>query len=448
MRENLQKIKILLLLLAITILSIFNLSCSEKKNEDGSKITIKFWHSFVSSSVPALNDLINRFEKEHPNIIIDAQYIPTGDALIQKLVTSIQSKTAPDISWLHSDYMEDLVNADAIYKMEHFIKGKNGISEKDINDIYPALLKYASWRGTLYSMPMEATNLALLYNKEMFRQAGLDPNKPPQTWEELHDFASRLTIDKNHDGVNDQTGLFLPVFPAAGPYGGWMVWQWLPYLWQAGGYVISEDQSHITYNSEAGVKALMLWRDIYDELKLNTFTTDFDVAFASGRLAMTMDGPWDLPRFKDLLKNLDWAFAPLPAGPAKKATIVGGEYLAVFKQSQHPDEAWEFIKWIISPEIQAYWAMKSGYLPVRHSSNDVPEFKKYLTEHPNYKVFVDQMEVAQAQRMIDYGGLMVTRNIGEAIEQAIAGHIDPAQALNISAEKSNRAINSRKPASK
>ncbi|MEO8399311.1 MAG: extracellular solute-binding protein, partial [Ignavibacteriaceae bacterium] len=79
---------------------LLNINCSDKK--DDGRTNIIFWHSFVSSTIPAVNKLITRFEKEHPNIKITAQYIPTGDALVQKLITSIQSNTAPDISWIHA----------------------------------------------------------------------------------------------------------------------------------------------------------------------------------------------------------------------------------------------------------------------------------------------------------------------------------------------------------
>ena len=186
--------------LAIIFLFVsINCGGDNKKNKSDN-VEIVFWHSFISSTVPALNELIQKFEKENPGYKINAQYIPSGDPLIQKLITSIQSKTAPDISWLHSDFIEDLVEADAIYKMDQFIKGKDGISEEDLNDIYPSLLQYSSWKETLYSLPMEATNLALLYNKNMFKKAGLDPNHPPQTWEELKSYAKKLTIDKNNDG--------------------------------------------------------------------------------------------------------------------------------------------------------------------------------------------------------------------------------------------------------
>jgi ABC-type glycerol-3-phosphate transport system substrate-binding protein len=434
--KNIFSVLVILLLLSFS-------GCGDKdKNSADGEVTITFWHSFVSSTIPALNDLVEKFETENPGIKINAQYIPSGDALIQKLITAVQSNTAPDISWLHSDFLEDLVKADAVYKMEDFIKGEDGIPEEDMNDIYPALLQFASWKHVLYSLPMEATNLALLYNKDMFRAAGLDPEKPPVNWDELYEYSKKLTIDKDGDGRIDQTGMFIPVYPAAGPLGSWMVWQWEPFLWQAGGDIIDDEQSRVLYNSPEGVLALELWQKIFRELKLKTFTTDFDVAFASGRLAMAMDGPWNLPRYKDLLKNLDWAFAPLPAGPVKEATVVGGEYLAIFKQSKNPGAAWKFLKWLIQPEVQAFWAMKSGYLPIRHAVLDVPEFQQYLKDNPDFAVFVYQMDVGQAQKPIDHGGLEITRNMAEAIEKATIGDIDAKRALDEAARKSNNVLKS------
>jgi ABC-type glycerol-3-phosphate transport system substrate-binding protein len=434
--DNLKKI-----LMLIALVFIITSGCGDRdRNFDG--VTITFWHSFISSTIPALNDLIEKFEQEHPGIRINAQYIPSGDALIQKLVTAVRSRTAPDISWLHSDFLEDLVAADAIYKMEEFINGDNGIPEEDMNDIYPSLIQFSSWRGTLYSMPMEATNLALLYNKDMFRKAGLDPEKPPRNWNELYEYSKILTIDKSGDGRIDQTGMFIPIYPAAGPLGAWMVWQWEPFLWQAGGDIIDDAQSRVLYNSPEGVRALEFWQRIFRELNLRSFTSDFDVAFASERLAMTMDGPWNLPRYQDLLKNLDWAFAPLPAGPVREATVVGGEYLAIFKQSKNPDAAWTFIKWLIQPEVQAFWAMKSGYLPIRSAVLDVPEFQEYLKENPNFAVFVHQMDVGYVQKPIDYGGLEITRNIAEAIEKATIGNTDAKKALDEAAVKSNNVLKS------
>ena len=414
--------------------------CGSRETAVDNKVTITFWHSFVASTVPALEQLIDKFEAQYPQIKIKAQYIPTGDALIQKLITAVQSQTAPDISWIHSDYLQDLIEADAIYKMEDFIRGENGLSEEDLSDIYPALIQYASWRGTLYSIPMEATNLALMYNKRMFREAGLDPERPPENWQQLHEYAKKLTIDKDGDGKNEQIGFLLPIFPATGPLGSWMVWQWYPYLWQVGGYFVDLEQTKVLYDSEAGIAALTLWQNIFRDLELSKYSMDYDVAFASERLAMAMDGPWNLPRYSTLLKNLEWAFAPLPEGPVKRATIVGGEYLTIFKQSKHPQEAWQFLKWLTEPEVQAFWSMKSGYLPTRHAVMEVPEFKKYLEDHPNFSVFVNQMEVGQAIRPVDYNGLKISRHLAEAIERATVGNVDPRESLSASAKLSNQLL--------
>lgn len=411
-----------------------------KSTKDSGKTEIVFWHSMVSSTVPALAELIEQFEREHPTISIKAQYIPTGDALIQKLITAVQSKTAPDISWIHSNYLSNLVQADAIHPMAEFIEGPNGIPAEDVQDIYPSLLKAASWRETLYSMPMEATNLGLLYNKDLFRKAGLDPDRPPQTWDELYEYARRMTVDADGDGKYEQAGLFVPVFPASGSYGDWMVWQWMPFLWQAGGEIINESQTQVLFNSAAGVQALSFWKKIYDDLKLKSFTTDYEAAFPSGHLAMAFDGPWNLPRWRG--RNLDWAIAPLPAGPTKRATNVGGEYIAIFKQSKHPDEAWTFIKWLIRPEIQAMWSMKSGYLPIRHGVLKIKEYTDYLEANPGLKAYVEQMDFGQSPPSIDYYSLEISRAMAEAIERGTLGNVDAKKALDQAAEKANTLLQS------
>lgn len=404
------------------------------------RTTIVFWHSFVSSTIPALNELIARFEAEHPDIRIDPQYIPTGDALVQKLITAVQSNSAPDVSWIHSQYLGDLVKADAIYPMSHFIEGENGLAQEDLDDIYPALIQYSSWQGTLYAMPMEATNLGLLYNKDHFREVGLDPERPPQTWEELKAYARRLSVDKNGDGRFERIGFFVPAVPADGPQGPYMMWQWIPFLWQGGGDLNDMAQTRVEYDGAGGVAALTLWKEIFEAQNQRNFTNNFDVAFAAQQTSMILDGPWSLPRYPQLLRDIDWGIAMLPAGPAKRATVVAGEYLAIFKQSKHPDAAWTFVKWILDPEVQAFWAMKSGYLPVRRSVIEVPEFQAYLAEHPAHKAFVDQMEYAQAQPPMDFKAVEIQRQIAIAIEQATVGGKDPATVLREAGRKGNELL--------
>ncbi|HOZ22299.1 MAG TPA: ABC transporter substrate-binding protein [bacterium] len=421
-------------ILALTLL----VSCTDRKKNQG-RVTLTFWHSFVSSTLPALEDLISRFESEYPAIHIQAQYVPTGDALSQKLITAIQSRTAPDISWIHSDFIQQLVEADAIHPVWTFIEGPEGMTPAELEDIFPALLRAGEWRGTLYALPMEATSLALLYNRDLFRQAGLDPDHPPANWNELYEYALKMTVDGDNDGKTDQYGFYVPVFSASGPLSIWMVLQWTPFLWQAGGEFINRDQTRILFNSEAGVQALTLWKQLYDAMDFRTFSMAHDLAFFSRHLAMVMDGPWNLPRYRQL-SGVDWAVAPLPTGPVKQATYLAGEELAIFKQSKHAQEAWIFVKWILQPEQQAFFSIRSGYLPVRRSVLELDSYRDHLAVDAPLRVFVEQMKHGQARETIDYNRIAINQTIAEAVEKCLAGGMEPKQALDEAAAKANRLL--------
>jgi ABC-type glycerol-3-phosphate transport system substrate-binding protein len=430
--------------LLVALLSLTALSCNSQStgsSQDG-RTTITFWHSFVQSTIPALEELVKRFEEEHPHIRLNAQYVPTGDALVQKLITAVQSNSAPDVSWIRSHYLEDLVRAEAIFPISELTGLEAGLPAEDLEDIYPALLQYSKWRGTLYSVPMEATNLGLLYNKDHFREVGLDPERPPRTWDELREYSRRLTRLNARGDRPERIGFMVPAVPADGPQGAYMMWQWLPFIWQAGGYIITEDQTRVVFDEEPGVRALGLWRDIFQEQRQVHFGHEAITAFASRQASMILDGPWNLPRYPRLLRNIDWGIAMLPAGPEKAATVVSGEFLAVFRQSRNPDAAWAFLEWMIRPEIQAFWSMESGYLPVRASALDVPEFQAFLADHPEHRAFVEQMEYAQAQRSIDFHTVAIQRNIAIALERATVGNQDPATALREMAAASNSLLDS------
>jgi ABC-type glycerol-3-phosphate transport system substrate-binding protein len=407
-------------------------------SEDG-RTTIEFWHSFVSATRPALAALIEEFEADHPDIRVRAQYVPTGDGLIQKLVAAVGSGKPPDIAWVHSDFLDKLVLARAIWPMSRFIDGPDGYSEEEMADFFPQVLQNASWRDTLYALPMEATSLGLMVNRDLFRKVGLDPDRPPATWGELREYARMLTIDDDGDGRPETHGFFVPAFPASGSLNIWMVLQWTPFLWQAGGFVISEDQSEVLFDSEAGVAALTLWRDIHAELGLEKASLTHDLGFASQRLAMVLDGPWSLPRYRDVT-DFEWGVAPLPAGPAGPATYLAGEHLAIFRKSEKEDAAWTFARWVTSPEVQARFSIASGYLPVRRSTLDLPEYVAYLETDPPMRAFVEQMAVARARRPIDFGQIEINRNIATAIERALIGHEDPALTLREAADASDAVL--------
>jgi multiple sugar transport system substrate-binding protein len=422
---------------AVTAVTLLLLpSCGREQKQEQQVPTITFWHSFVATTVPALDDLLAEFRREHPGIQVNAQYIPTGDGLIQKLVSAVQSGTTPDIAWVHSDFLDKLVDADAIYPMREFTAGPRGLSADELGDFFPPLLEACTVRGTLFALPMEATSLALFYNRDLFQEAGLDPDSPPATWDELAVAVRKLTRDRDADGRTDVYGFFVPVFPASGELNIWMNLQWMPFLWQAGGTEMTPDRRRVLWNSGAGVKALTLWKTLYDEMDFRTFGIQHDIGFASGRLAMIMDGPWDLPRFRKL-PSTRWAVAPLPAGPAGSATYIAGEQLVIFRQSKLPAEAWVFLRWVTEPRVQARFSKNSGYLPVRRSVLDMEEYREFLKTDGAMRVFVDQMSTGKARMMVDRHWVEINRMLAEAIERATLGRGDPQACLDEAVERAN-----------
>lgn len=409
----------------------------EQSNLSQRKIT--FWHSFVSSTIPALDDLFRKFELAHPDIKVQAQYVPTGDVLIQKLITAIESNHAPDISWIHTDWLDKLVDAKVIYSLSTFIENDNGLSAEEIDDFFPALMENGTYNDSLFSIPMEATTLALIYNKNLFRKAGLDPDHPPSTWDELVEFSKKLTIDTDGDGKIDQFGFYVPVFPASGVYSIWTVLQWTPFLWQAGGEEMDSNQTFFSFASPAGIKALKLWKQLYDENHNKVFALSHDIGFAAERLAMVMDGPWNLPRYRQMEK-LNWAVAPLPAGPVKQATYLAGEQLVIFRQSSDPEAAWTFIKFITRPEIQAEFSQRSGYLPVRQSSLKMESYKQYLETDPALKTFVSLMQTGQTRVLLKHFRTEINHFLAEAIEKSLVGGMPVDSALIEAEMKANRLL--------
>lgn len=428
----------LALLTALALLS----SCRGAQGDDGA-VRLTFWHSFVPASQPALDELIRRFETEHPGIRVDAQYVSTGDDLVQKLIAALHSETAPDVSWVHGDFLGRLAGAGALYPVQHFAGGPDGLAEGELADIFPALLQAASWRDTLFAMPMEATTLALLYNRDRMRAAGLDPARPPDTWADLRAYTRAMTTDDDGDGRTDRYGFYVPVFPASGPLNVWMVLQWSPFLWMAGGEVVDSAQTAAGYNGEAGVGALTLWRDLYEGMGRPHYSFGHDGCFVAQACAMILDGPWDLPRFRDL--PFDWGIAPLPAGPHGRATYLDGEHLAIFRQSAHPDAAWAFVKWMVQPETQAFFSARSGYLPVRRSVLALPEYRAHLARDPRLAAFVAQIPLGRAREAMDEHQVEINQHVAEAIERALIGREDPAAALAAMAARTDRLLQPGRP---
>jgi multiple sugar transport system substrate-binding protein len=408
-----------------------------RKHQEGStekgKVELVFWHSYVAATNPALKRLVERFEAEHPDIKLKVQYVQTGDVLLQKLAAAVMTNTVPDVCWVRTNWIGPMVHEEAIYDIEELAEQYGGFSKEDEEDFVPSLIKAAYYKGKLRGLPIQATCMALGYNRDLFRKAGLDPDKPPRDWQELIEYGKKLTIRKG-DTV-EQWAFFVPVF--TGQLANYGVWQWNVFLWGEGGAYADPSGERVAFNSEAGVRALQLWKDIQHKHKIGTMNTP-EQGFESQKVAMVLAGCWDLPHLRDMA--FDWAIGPMPAGSKRRVFPVDGEYIVIFRQGKHPKEAWEFARWFVSPEVQEQWSTDANYLPVRQSVFRSPTYQAHLETDPPLKAFADQMPYAHAEPVPFRHGTEIDLLLADAIEKAVRGVLPPKEALDEAARKANEVL--------
>lgn len=417
------KSSILLLVLCLTLSFSVAVSAQVK--------TITMYHAFTSNTLMALRTLIADFQKEHPNIRVKAEYV--GDALQQKLDAAITAGNPPDISWLHSGEHEQFVRANAIYNMQDFIDGPNGLSQEEMDDFFPIMKTYMEYNfdGQWWALPVNATSMVLIYNADLVREAGLDPdNLNVRTWDDFGNFTAKLT-----DAKNGVFGFHVPVF--TGGMADYFDWFFRPFIWNAGGKYITADLQQAAFDSPEAKEAVQFFYDLIYKYKGGTISPA-NQAFAMGKVAVTLDGPWAIPEFNNL--RFDWGAMLYPEGPAGETYHPSaGEPVVIFKGAKHPDEAWEFLKFWIRPDNMAKWAITSGYLPTRQSVLDDPEYRKVVEETPGLEIFVEALNYgAQAEPTPDYN--KIVDEYASAVELILNQKADLDSAIDEAAVKVNRII--------
>ncbi|NWG32735.1 MAG: ABC transporter substrate-binding protein, partial [Rhodocyclaceae bacterium] len=311
--------------------------------------------------------LVNQFNEEHPGIKVNFLVEPGGAEYQSKLVLSIRSGDAPAAVLLHLDEIPRYINNEMIYGWSKADwESTFGVS---LDDYVPATMSYAIVDDMVYAVTFTVYHLALYYNVDHFVAAGLDPDKPPQTWDEFIEYGKALTRDTNGDGEIDQWGYFC--------HGGWafrVLWQWYSLYWEMGGELLNEDQTEVAFNNEKGVAALQYFVDLIEKDKIcPAEPSDGEQAFALGTLSMHTNGPWMINYF-DSVEGLNWRVANLPAFDGHKAAW-GSTHSLVFPKgvpdAEH-EAAVEFGAWMAAHTVELAAA---GAYPARLSVVASEEFQ-------------------------------------------------------------------------
>lgn len=363
--------------------------------------------------------VIEQFEKENPGVKIRNEQITWGNGL-DKIVVAMANGRSPDICEIGSTWMGKFMGEGALID----------VTDK-FSDLKPDYMmwKPATWKGRLYGMPWLAGTRVLFYNKQLFTQVGLDPEKPPTTWAQMLEYAQKLhQPDKGLYGFGMNAG-----------EGHILYKKFMPFVWGNGGRII-DDEGNFVFDSTATRQAL----DFYLNLKKYSYCEKQDLldeAFKRGTLGMGISGSWNFARYPKDAPNLDFGVAVLPKPAENKGfstSFLGGEILVLFKGCKNPDMSAKFIRFLTRSE---------NTLPITKEA--LVSFPAALSSYgdsffeadPRLKVFIEQMKTG-IHPPVHPLWIELEKIINTAVEGAMYG--DSADKVLVEAEAEFKRISLRK----
>lgn len=389
-------------------------------SEPTSPVTVKF--ATWNSESAGLQKLVEQFQQLHPNITIDLQGAPSEE-MQDKLLTQVAGGTAPDVAYVDTSWVIDFASRNTLVNLDDYMS--KSISVKP-DDYVQAFRDAMLWEGSMYGAPVDGESTGLFYRTDLFEAAGI--SAPPKTWEEFRAAAEKLT-----DTEKKQYGIAMFANEAA--------YYWYPWLWQAGGRLLSDDGQQIAFNSEEGKRAAEFYvglRDFAPEDFLNSNSYDGRVAFANGTVGMYVAGAWFAGTLREEFPDINgkWAAAPLPQDK-QCATTVAGDALVIFEQSQNKDAAWKWVEFLSAPQIMASQTIGTpeapgSLLPPRKSLIEDP---RAYENNDLLRGFAEQLEcgVTNTAPNENYG--QVEEILNQQLGAALFGEIDAATALERAAEE-------------
>src|SRR5919204_952762 len=380
----------------------------------------------TSQEYLSIQDMVKAFEKQHPNITIDLQYV-NSDYALQKATVAIQGNKQPDISYQYGTNMPQLAQAPKLVDLTSRVNAGG----YNFNDFFPGERAVATVDGKVYGVPALVDNLAVVYNRDLFAKAGLQEPSADWTWSDLMADAKALT-----DPANNVFGL---TFPADGSET--TVWQYEAMLWAAGGDILNDDDTQAVFNASAGVQAptnlVQMQQDGSLYLDFHPDSGKSEELFNSGKLGMIITGPWDLSSFPNV--NYGVQFMPSFQPGGSHETIAGPDNWVIFDNGPtRVNAAWEFLSYMTSTQQLLQDSMRTGHLPTRSSVLQEPGFiDKFNTKFPGEGTFAENLKnVLKARPQIPQYP-RISSALGQAVVSAIQGQASAQDALNSAAQQAD-----------
>ena len=374
-------------------------------------------HGYTDVEATALKAAAADWNSQHPDEKVSLQFNGGNDGALQKTVAGFAAGNYPDIAYEYGSSATQLVRQPQLVDLT----AKMHDPAVRWNDFYPSERQAATVDGKVIGVPALVDDLSLVYNKKLFAQAHVAPPTNSWTWDDFRTAARKLTDTSTHtygwayvnDGSEDT------------------VWRYLAMLWQAGGSLLTPDNSRPAFDSAAGKASL---QQLYDmavtdkSVYLDQGNGQYLNLFNSGKIAMLWTGPWDL---SSINADVSYGVTYLPGYQGNHETISGPDlYLLFDHSSARSDAAFSFVTWLTSAPEHLKFAIATGDLPVRKSETKQPGYQTFLKKYPAEKVFVANLDNVKHVRPNIASYPQVSSVIGTMVQSVLLGQATPDQALS------------------
>ncbi len=375
------------------------------------QVDITFWHAMGRFHAPALEELVQGFMDENPDVNVELIYQGGYGDLSTKLLSAVAAGTPPTLSQQYENWTTQWV--DALADLDQYM------AAEAVDDVHPRFVQ--EFDGRFVTVPFNKSIIIFYYRKDLVPE-------PPTTWEEFLDMAKELTVDLTGDGQIDQYGTGLrPPNPEI----------FLSFLEQVGGSILSEDWTEVTINNERGLETAEFMSELSEyALVQGGYLSD---PFGEGAIAMFVDTsagyPYNLSAARGGGYEMGVTTVPYRGKPA---AMVQGTNLAVFEMNQSPEQveaAARLIEYLLRPENTIYWAVETGYLPVTTRALESSLWGKYCKDNPEWGVMTEQFLTGGFGQVLHPEYWDMREMMIEYYELMLMGELSPEEALNALADE-------------
>jgi multiple sugar transport system substrate-binding protein len=368
---------------------------------------VEFWYyQPTPEQSKQVKGLVERFRETEPTISVRLTEIPKDD-YNTKLSSALGGGRGPDAGYLDQPLMARYAKAG------HLAEVPSGTIDEA--EFYDGALRTNRISGKLYGVPLQQTTVALFYNKKLV-------STPPGTWDEL--VAASERVRRENPGL---AGVNVPKGEGFG------AWVFPAFVASAGGTMLDEGNRKVTFADPPAQQALGLWRKLLESSPRQI--TNSENPFHKGLAAMMFSGPWEVPAIRQQFPRLDFGVAPLPRKDVA-ASNVGGDNGVVFGKARNPDAAWKWLRFLADARHNAEFSGITGNFPTNRKAADAAK----TSTDPMFKVFLDQLAVAQARPAVPEWIQINDEYLAKAIEEGVDGGRPPAEALGDAAARTRKLL--------